>query len=116
MVQDKDGVQFQLGCLTGEMQGVKDSMDAVSEAVNKSTEALSSLAEQVGLVVGQVNNLPCSERLDACQREMSGLHKRLNGLTQERRATSVRRWGIMGAIIGGIAIGVVDALARFFWR
>ena len=116
MTQEKDGVQFQLGQLTGEMQGVKDSMDAVSEAVNKSTSAISSLAEHVGLVVGQVNSLPCSERLDACQREMSGLHKRINGLAQERQSTSARRWGIMGAILGGIIIGIVDALARFFWR
>ena len=116
MTQEKDGVQFQLGQLTGEMQGVKDSMDAVSEAVNKSTSAISSLAEQVGLVVGQVNSLPCSERLDACQREMTGIHKRINGLTQERQSSSARRWGILGALMGGLVVGALDALARFFWR
>jgi len=109
MNEHDDPIQFQLGQLTGQAEGLQGWVKNLAEKLEDNTKVVTDMA-------ALVSGLPCAERREACQREMGGLRKMLNGQTEAGRAASVRRWGVLGAIFGGVIVGGLDLVSRFYWR
>ena len=111
---DEKDVQFQLGALTGQVKGVQGWVKNLADKMEENTKATAALTTAVGKVCEHVKSLPCEERLNSCHREISGLRKSLNGRVDEKRSTTVRRWGMVGAFGSGAIVAVVE-IARWLW-
>jgi len=109
MMDDANTVQYHLGRLTAEVEGLKTSVENLAEAVGDNAVVAARVEEAI-------DRLPCNERLDSCQRERDSLSKRINHQIATRRERSGRWWVALGAVATAVIVGLFEALARFLWR
>lgn len=102
-------IEYQLGQVAGQLV-------ALNTAVEHFGDGMSDMSEAVKALTAEVASLPCAERLESCRREREAILRLLQSDSDDRRSTSRRKWGFLGAMIGAAVAAGAELIARFVWH